>query len=90
VPSTVGESPAHPGEDGECLRTVRKHDDNDKPRAAELQDVAEAAKVHQAAISPIAIRMTWPALPITSVGRFSPLGPRGIRHPLLAKQIPFG
>ena len=30
-------------------------------------------------ISPIAIRMTWTALPITSAGRRSPLGPLGIR-----------
>jgi hypothetical protein len=29
-------------------------------------------------ISPVAIRMTWTALPITSAGRFSPLGPLGI------------
>jgi hypothetical protein len=29
-------------------------------------------------ISPVAMRMTWTALPITSAGRFSPLGPRGI------------
>ena len=28
-------------------------------------------------ISPVAIRMTWTALPITSAGRFSPLGPLG-------------
>jgi hypothetical protein len=28
--------------------------------------------------SPVAIRMTLTALPITSAGRFSPLGPRGI------------
>jgi hypothetical protein len=30
-------------------------------------------------ISPVAIRMTWTALPMTSAGRFSPLGPRGIK-----------
>jgi hypothetical protein len=30
-------------------------------------------------ISPVAIRMTWTALPITSAGRFSPFGPLGIR-----------
>src|SRR5450432_3668207 len=29
-------------------------------------------------ISPVAIRMTWTALPITSAGGFSPFGPRGI------------
>jgi hypothetical protein len=28
-------------------------------------------------ISPVAIRRTWTALPITSEGRFSPLGPLG-------------
>ena len=28
--------------------------------------------------SPVAIRMTWTALPITSAGRFSPLGPLGM------------
>jgi len=27
---------------------------------------------------PVAMRMTWTALPITSAGRRSPLGPRGI------------
>ncbi len=30
-------------------------------------------------IWPVAIRMTWTALPITSAGRRSPLGPLGIR-----------
>jgi hypothetical protein len=35
---------------------------------------AKAAPV----LAPVAIRMTWTALPITSAGRFSPLGPRGI------------
>jgi hypothetical protein len=29
-------------------------------------------------ISPVAIRITWTALPITSAGRFSPFGPRGM------------
>jgi hypothetical protein len=29
-------------------------------------------------ISPVAILMTWTALPVTSAGRRSPLGPRGI------------
>src|SRR5438132_9208141 len=28
--------------------------------------------------SPVAIRMTWTALPITSAGRRSPFGPRGM------------
>jgi hypothetical protein len=32
-------------------------------------------------MSPVAIRMTWTALPITSAGRFSPLGPRGMGTP---------
>jgi hypothetical protein len=31
-------------------------------------------------VSPVAIRMTWTALPITSDGRFSPRGPSGIGH----------
>jgi hypothetical protein len=31
--------------------------------------------------SPVAIRMTCTALPITSAGRFSPFGPLGINHP---------
>ena len=31
--------------------------------------------------SPVAIRMTFTALPITSAGRFSPLGPLGIKLP---------
>jgi hypothetical protein len=30
-------------------------------------------------ISPVAIRMTWTALPITSAGRYSPLGPLDVR-----------
>ena len=34
-------------------------------------------------ISPVASRMTWTALPITSRGRRSPLGPRGIPTLLL-------
>src|SRR5215217_1985416 len=34
-------------------------------------------------ISPVATRMTWTALPITSAGRFSPLGPRGTLRLLL-------
>src|SRR5258708_1065128 len=34
-------------------------------------------------IWPVAIRMTWTALPITSAGRFSPFGPRGIPDRLL-------
>jgi hypothetical protein len=29
--------------------------------------------------SPVAMRMTFTALPITSAGRFSPFGPRGIK-----------
>src|ERR1700722_206347 len=29
-------------------------------------------------ISPVAIRVTWKALPMTSAGRLSPLGPRGM------------
>jgi hypothetical protein len=33
---------------------------------------------HTSSASPVAIRMTWTALPITSAGRFSPLGPRGM------------
>src|ERR1700733_14401831 len=36
------------------------------------------SSVSVSSISPVAIRMTWMALPITSAGRFSPLGPRGI------------
>lgn len=31
--------------------------------------------------SPVAIRMTWTACPITSAGPFSPLGPRDINSP---------
>jgi hypothetical protein len=33
------------------------------------------------ASSPVAMRMTLTALPMTSVGRFSPSGPIGIRTP---------
>ncbi len=39
--------------------------------------------VGAALLSPIAIRMTWTALPITSAGRFSPLGPRGMAAPVV-------
>jgi len=34
-------------------------------------------------ISPVAIRMTWTALPIASAGRFSPLGPLGMKKLLV-------
>ena len=36
------------------------------------------SSVMPSAISPVAIRMTWTALEITSAGRFWPLGPLGI------------
>jgi hypothetical protein len=35
-------------------------------------------KVSVWSMSPVAIRMTWTALPITSAGRFSPLESRGM------------
>jgi transcriptional regulator with XRE-family HTH domain len=38
-------------------------------------------------ISPVKILMTWTALPITSAGRFSPLGPRGIRRYLSSLRL---
>jgi len=39
-------------------------------------------------ISPVAIRITRTALPITSAGRFSPLGPRGTgKHPYYFVQV---
>jgi hypothetical protein len=40
------------------------------------------SSVTLSSISPVAIRMTWTALPITSAGRRSPLGPRGIIYGL--------
>src|SRR5258708_6386157 len=52
---------------------------------------------YRVAISPVAIRITFTALPITSAGRFSPLGPLGIGLLLgaldaqsLAGNLPFG
>src|SRR5262249_40572272 len=36
--------------------------------------------------SPVAIRMTLTALPITSAGRFSPRGPRGISAEIFAME----
>jgi hypothetical protein len=47
------------------------------PPALPLRTLPDFAVV-VSEISPVAIRMTWTALPITSAGRFSPLGPRGI------------
>jgi hypothetical protein len=41
--------------------------------------VAAASFGALSSISHVAIRMTWTALPITSAGRFSPLGPLGMR-----------
>jgi hypothetical protein len=43
-------------------------------------DVAPFFSVPVSSISPVAIRMTWTALPITSAGRFSPLGPLGTTY----------
>ena len=37
------------------------------------------SKARRHTVAPVAIRMTWIALPITSAGRFSPLRPRGIQ-----------
>jgi hypothetical protein len=37
-----------------------------------------AGSVLVSSISPVAIRMTWTALPITSAGRPSPRGPLGM------------
>jgi hypothetical protein len=44
-----------------------------------------SAGSHSSSRWPVAISMTRTALPITSAGRFSPLGPLGmaIRHPAL-------
>ena len=45
------------------------------------------SSVITSSIWPVAIRMTWTALPITSRGRRSPLGPRGLADQcLLSKQ----
>jgi AhpD family alkylhydroperoxidase len=52
-----------------------------KARASPALPLATAAASFGlifSSISPVAIRMTWTALPITSAGRFSPLGPRAI------------
>ena len=45
---------------------------------APLRAYSFPGSAFMSSISPVAIRMIWTALPITSAGRFSPLGPRGI------------
>jgi len=47
------------------------------------------SSVSVSSISPVAIFMTWIALPITSAGRFSPLGPLGIYPPFGFLKGPF-
>lgn len=57
-------------------------------RAIRVRRPADLTESSSSASSPVAIRMTLTALPITSAGRFSPRGPRGIRRPLLGIRKP--
>jgi hypothetical protein len=52
-----------------------------RPKATAAAFLSASTRVSVS--SPVAIRMTFTALPITSAGRFSPLGPRGINQPQL-------
>jgi hypothetical protein len=62
-------------------REVRPREASIKVTAATAPPSIPAADLGESvssSISPIAIRMTLTALPITSAGRFSPRGPRGM------------
>jgi hypothetical protein len=66
---------------GLCLRSARFAGAFQQPakQAWRIDDQRAVSRGVLAVISPVAIRMTWMALPITSAGRFSPFGPLGIR-----------
>ena len=46
--------------------------------SARVRGILAVIRGHVLSLPRRAIRMTWTALPITSAGRFSPLGPRGM------------